>query len=150
MGIACGSMHPCRENVITYLRCLQEPAGMQQLLSDVCSTPDSSAALAFLARVLKANGAEQQTLQLYRKAVQLHPDSSSYALGLAHALELDHDYAAVLQVLLGYCQACEGKCLGPLQLKVRGSDGNRVHTPARLSLLFLQPKQARGTLAYCF
>jgi Tfp pilus assembly protein PilF len=92
---------------------------MQQLLSDVCSTPDSSAALAFLARVLKANGAVHQALQLYRKAVRLHPDNSSYALELAHTLELDHDYAAVLQVLLGYCEACEGKSMGPLQLKVR-------------------------------
>lgn len=91
---------------------------MQQLLSDVRSSPDSSAALAFLAHVVKHNGAVQQAVQLYRKTVQLQPHSSSYALGLAHALELDHEYAAVLQVVLRYCAGCGSQQLGPLCLKV--------------------------------
>jgi hypothetical protein len=94
---------------------------MQQLLSDVCSTPDSSAALSFLARVIKNSGAVHQAVQLYKKAVQVQPGSSSYALGLAQTLELDHEYAAVLQVLLQYCEACKSKWLGPLQLKVSDS-----------------------------
>lgn len=91
---------------------------MQQLLSDVGSSPGTPAALAFLANVLKDNGAVQQAVQLFQKAVQLQPDCSSFALGMAHCLELQYDYAGVLKVVLGYCAACGLKQLGPLQLKV--------------------------------
>jgi hypothetical protein len=91
---------------------------MQELLSDISSSPKSPPAIAFLANLLKCNGAVQQALQLYKKAVQMRPDCSSYALGLVHGLELDFKYAAVLQVVLAYCVACGSKQVGPLQLKV--------------------------------
>jgi hypothetical protein len=95
---------------------------MQQLQTDVGVNPNSSssspAALSFLANILVNNGAVQQAVQLYKQAVQMQPGCSSYALGLAHALELDYEYAEVLKVVLHYCEACDEECLGPLQLKV--------------------------------
>ncbi|WIA31077.1 hypothetical protein OEZ86_001104 [Tetradesmus obliquus] len=98
-------------------RAVQDPAGMQQMLADVGSSPGTPAAFAFLATVLKDSGAVQQAVQLFQKAVQLQPDSSRYALGLAHCLELGYDYAGVLRVVLAFCAACGPKRVGPLQLK---------------------------------
>lgn len=115
---------------------------MAQLLADVGSFPDSAAALAFLADTIKIHGAVRQAVQLYRKAVQLQPGSSSYALQLAHALELDHDYAGVLKVVLPYCERNGQEVLGPLQLQVSSIHQACFDTGFHNGMQF--PRFARG------
>jgi hypothetical protein len=80
----------------------------------------SAQAVAYLAHTLLAEGAVQQAVQLHRTAVQLNPRCSSCALGLAQTLEVQCDYAGVLQALLGFCRSNLGLLqVGPLSLQVR-------------------------------
>lgn len=64
-------------------------SGVRPLLEDLPETRETSAAgLAFVASVLKENGAVEEALELYRVALRLRPTNVTYALNLVHAIEI--------------------------------------------------------------
>lgn len=83
------------------------------------AAPGAPAALCFLAHTLLTQGVVQPSVQLYHQAMQLNPGCSRCALGLAQALEVQCDYAGVLQVVLGFCNSNPKQQLRPLLLQVR-------------------------------
>eukprot|EP00775_Hariotina_reticulata_P004975 gene4975-5217_t len=104
--------HPKDRKVQQLLACaVQQPEALQQLQYEVASpakpAEDIAAALSYLATTLKAQGAVQQAVQLYRHAVCLQPRSAVHALALANGLELLYDYTGVMKVLLDYCAVNE-------------------------------------------
>lgn len=83
----------------------QTVEGMQTLLSELSTTPDTAAAVAFIATSIKYHGAISAAVQLYCLAVSQEPTRATLALNLMHALELQQDMAAVVQVAQSFCQA---------------------------------------------
>jgi Tfp pilus assembly protein PilF len=111
---------------------LQEPAGLQQVLSDFqADAPSSSsssqqppaptraAALGFLARAAARQGALAAAVQMHRRALLLDPAASRVALSLAHTLEALNQRDSVLAVVLDHCRANGSVQLGPVHLQVR-------------------------------
>ncbi|PNH11189.1 E3 ubiquitin-protein ligase [Tetrabaena socialis] len=80
----------------------------------------AAAALGFVATAVKDNGKVDSCIALLRAAVALEPGSASYALNLAHALELRQELGAAVAVGRGYC-ARAGSVLAGLPLKVWAS-----------------------------
>ncbi|KAF8068189.1 hypothetical protein HT031_001875 [Scenedesmus sp. PABB004] len=97
-------------------RAAQEPAGMAAVLRDVGAAPGAPAALAFLGDAVKTHGGVAAAEALYCRASAAAPACSGAALSLAHALELRHDYGALLGVARRFCAAAAGDALGPLML----------------------------------
>lgn len=85
---------------------------------DKAAGASTAAALSFLAHTLLTQGAVHQAVELYRKALQHNPQSSNCALGLAQALEVQCDYAGVMQAVLRFCNTHPAVQLGPLSLQV--------------------------------
>ena len=62
-------------------------------------------ALAFLATVVKDNGAVRESAALYEETVRIVPTSASYALNLMHVYEIMCDYAKALSVSVRFFNA---------------------------------------------
>jgi hypothetical protein len=102
---------------------LQEPEGWSTLIQEVDTNPEAAAAYAFIAASIKDHGAVPEAIRLYSLALERCPCNSTYALNLAHTLELQQDLKGALQVVRDFIMAVQGEAggldlLGPLQLKV--------------------------------
>ena len=67
---------------------LSSEAGYVELMRQVPPTPASAAAYAFLATAVKECSAMIPCIRLLGEALSLRPQSASFALNLAHALEI--------------------------------------------------------------
>uniref|UniRef100_A0A6B2L5B5 Uncharacterized protein n=1 Tax=Arcella intermedia TaxID=1963864 RepID=A0A6B2L5B5_9EUKA len=93
---------------------LKMEGGYEALKGYLNSIPQSPAALAFLAMIIKENGALHVSLKLYKEAAQLMPSSASYSLNLVHIHELLNQYNDAFLEIKRYCRENPNLSVGQL------------------------------------
>ena len=100
------------EAVKVYLRCLvidsanttvrralsqaiQRPNGVAIAMQELSDAANSGPALAFMATLVKDYSAIDQSLGLYKRAVDVSPNNPSYSLNLIHTYELCYRYVVL-------------------------------------------------------
>ncbi|GMH33936.1 hypothetical protein BSKO_01770 [Bryopsis sp. KO-2023] len=105
--------------------CLEEESGFQALMSELEERQGVESAYAFLSGKVKDRGAIGASLKLYKKAMQVEPTNSSFALDYVHLLELSQDFKGVVEFAQAFCSRCRETLGRDLELReiVRGVDG---------------------------
>lgn len=82
---------------------MRDDGAMERLTQAVPPTsPSAGAAYAFMATILKDDGAVESSIACFHQAQQCNPHSASYALNHAHALEICTRYAEAYDVLVSF------------------------------------------------
>ncbi|CAL8471421.1 g10963 [Coccomyxa elongata] len=85
-------------------RCLRQEGMVDLVCSEVGDTPTATSALAFLAAIARDHGAVNESLILFRRAMESAPGNPTHALNFMHALEVLQRYSQVLAVAVDLLQ----------------------------------------------
>ncbi len=83
---------------------VRAPGGLQALCQELAEAVKSGPALAFVATLVKDQGAVEQSVALYYMAVEAAPTMTTYWLNLVHTLEVCNRYQEALDLCLRYCR----------------------------------------------
>jgi tetratricopeptide (TPR) repeat protein len=88
--------------------------GAQEVLRQLPSRTESASALVFLATIAKDGSALKSAANFYRRALDLVPDSASYALNLMHILEAMDLPEEVMKEGIAFLKANKVRKIGPV------------------------------------
>jgi len=83
-------------------RVLSTDQGLELLAAQVPCTANTASAYAFLATVVKEQGAVGTSLELLSRAHKAAPSNGSFALNYVHAFEILNDYAGAYSALVAF------------------------------------------------
>ena len=88
------------------------PGGLQALCQELGDAVKSGPALAFVATMVKDQGAVEQSVALYYMAVEAAPTMTTYWLNLVHTLEVCNRYQEAFDLCLRFCREHPGLTVG--------------------------------------
>jgi tetratricopeptide (TPR) repeat protein len=91
---------------------LQTEKGYQQLTLQLPPNEQAAVAYAFIAIIAKESGAIESCCKLLTQALKIKPTVANYALNLAHAFEIVHDYASSIKAIVHFCKFNESLRIG--------------------------------------
>lgn len=95
---------------------MQDQEGVDVVVGEVKDGQGAASAMGFIAARIKDNGAVPSALALYRRALELDPINSSYALNYVHTLELQQGYDTAASFIKDFCRTCPVQLGGSLEL----------------------------------